>query len=162
MIKYVRILPSPPSLSPPLEPTRKPTERQQTLSLYRSDYRPQSGPSQPLQTTSLSLFLSSSPSSSFSLSLSFIAEPGDDNGLRGGVFFLEVSKSFATLFSFLPFSFLFSFHFHSIFTWTKSIGWFFNFLRYYIFYLLIFPFVLQLKIEILYWWRLKYFRSFWN
>lgn len=53
-----------------LEPTRKPTERQQTLSLYRSDYRPQSGPSQPLQTTSLSLFLSSSPSSSFSLSLS--------------------------------------------------------------------------------------------
>lgn len=116
MIKYVRILPSLPSLSPPLEPTRKPTERQQTLSLYRSDYRPQSGPSQPLQTTSLSLFLSSSPSSSFSLSLSFIAEPGDDNGLRGGVFFLEVSKSFATLFSFLPFSFLFplsfSFHFH--------------------------------------------------
>lgn len=64
----------------------------------------------------LFLSFSSSPSSSFSLSLSFIAEPGDDNGLRGGVFFLEVSKSFATLFSFLPFSFLFSlsfsFHFH--------------------------------------------------
>lgn len=114
MIKYVRILPSPPSLSPPLEPTRKPTERQQTLSLYRSDYRPQSGPSQPLQTTSLSLFLLFSLF--LFLSLSFIAEPGDDNGLRGGVFFLEVSKSFATLFSFLPFSFLFplsfSFHFH--------------------------------------------------
>lgn len=114
MIKYVRILPSLPSLSPPLEPTRKPTERQQTLSLYRSDYRPQSGPSQPLQTTSLSLFLLFSLF--LFLSLSFIAEPGDDNGLRGGVFFLEVSKSFATLFSFLPFSFLFSlsfsFHFH--------------------------------------------------
>lgn len=64
------------------------------------------------------LFLSFSPllPLPLSLSLSFIAEPGDDNGLRGGVFFLEVSKSFATLFSFLPFSFLFSlsfsFHFH--------------------------------------------------
>lgn len=56
MIKYVRILPSFPSLSSPRS-TRKPTERQQTLSLYRSDYRPQSGPSQPLQTSSLSFSL---------------------------------------------------------------------------------------------------------
>lgn len=148
MIKYVRILPSLPSLSPPLEPTRKPTERQQTLSLYRSDYRPQSGPSQPLQTTSLSLFLLFSLF--LFLSLSFIAEPGDDNGLRGGVFFLEVSKSFATLFSFLPFSFLFplsfSFHFH-----LDEIHWLI--LQFYdiiFFCFLIFPFVLQLKIEILY------------
>lgn len=60
------------------------------------------------------LSFSSSPSSSFFLS--FIAEPGDDNGLRGGVFFLEVSKSFATLFPlflFLPSCFPFHFRFIS-------------------------------------------------
>lgn len=114
-----------------------------------------------LSKPALSPFLSfsSSPSSSLSFSLSFIAEPGDDNGLRGGVSFLEVSKSFATLsllFLFLPFSFLFplrplSFSFHFIFTWTKS-GWFFT-INFTILYFLYFNFSFdfQLKFEILYW-----------
>ena len=48
----------------PLSPTtwsrsQLKAERQQTVSLYRSDYRPQSGPSQTLQTSCLTLFPSS-------------------------------------------------------------------------------------------------------
>lgn len=60
------------------------------MSLYRSDYRPQSGPSQPLQTTSLSFTHTHAHTHTHTLSLSFslslvVKRPPlseDDNGPR--------------------------------------------------------------------------------
>lgn len=101
MIEYVRVSRgSPLSFSHDVVPkpakSRKATNR---VSLYRSDYRPQSGPSQPLQTSSLALFLF------FFLSLfpSFTRR-GTSTTLRRrqwtqrSSLFLEVSKSSATPF----------------------------------------------------------------
>lgn len=158
MIKYVRILPSLPSLS----------SNQRVSQLKGNKPCLYTGPiiDHNLGHPSLSkppLFLSFSPLLPLPLSLSlFHSKTRWRQWTQGRSIFpgsLKIIRNTVLLPSFLlpvsPFIFI-SFSLGRNPLVDSSILW------YYIFCLLIFPFVLQLKIEILYWWRLKYFRSFWN